>query len=57
MALQFSINNNVTIQQEYLERGDTQMECDSADALIENKLKNRIIHLPSDYITVSKDAR
>ena len=33
------------------------MECDSVHNAIERKLKNREIHLPSDYSTVSKEAR
>lgn len=55
--LMFSINNNITIEQKYLERGHTQMECDSIHAVIENRLKNRVIHLPSDYIAATKEAR
>nr|CAI5823227.1 unnamed protein product [Callosobruchus analis] len=33
------------------------MECDSVHSCIERKLKNREIHLPSDYISASKEAR
>lgn len=55
--LNFSIKHNVTITQKYLEPGHTQMECDSVHAAIERKLKNREIHLPSDYITATKEAR
>lgn len=33
------------------------MECDSAHAKIEKKLKNRSIYLPYDYVTVTKEAR
>lgn len=55
--LNFSIKHKVTITQKYLEPGHTQMECDSVHAAIERQLKNREIHLPSDYITASKEAR
>lgn len=55
--LNFSIEHNVTIMQKYLEPGHTQMECDSVHSAIERKLKNREIHLPSDYITATKEAR
>lgn len=55
--LMFSITNNIIIEQKYLERGHTQMECDSIHAVIENKLKNRVIHLPSDYVAVTREAR
>lgn len=33
------------------------MECDSVHSSIERKLKNREIHLPSDYVTITKEAR
>ncbi|CAK1593378.1 unnamed protein product [Parnassius mnemosyne] len=55
--LNMSIEHEVSITQKYLEPGHTQMECDSTHAAIERKLKNREIHLPSDYITVTKEAR
>ncbi|XP_050297939.1 uncharacterized protein LOC126737202 [Anthonomus grandis grandis] len=54
--LYFSIEHNVIIEQKYLEKGHTQMECDSVHALIEKKLKHRII-LPSEYISVIRDSR
>ncbi|KAL4719707.1 hypothetical protein ACJJTC_007896 [Scirpophaga incertulas] len=34
----------------------TQMECDSVHAAIERKLKNREIHIPSDFISVTLEA-
>lgn len=55
--LNLSVVHNVTIIQKYLEPGHTQMECDSVHSAIERKLKNREIHLPSDYISVTKEAR
>lgn len=33
------------------------MECDSAHAKIEVKLKNQTIYLPYDYVKITKDAR
>lgn len=33
------------------------MECDSVHSSIERKLKNREIHLPSDYVPITKEAR
>lgn len=53
----FAIENNKIIEQKYLEKGHTQMECDSAHALIERKLKNRSIYLPYDYVNVTQEAR
>lgn len=55
--LNISLEHEVIITQKFLEPGHTQMECDAVHAAIERKLKNREIHLPSDYITVTKEAR
>ncbi|CAH2088773.1 unnamed protein product [Euphydryas editha] len=48
---------NVVITQKYLEKGHTQMEVDSVHSVIERKLKNREIFLPSQYATITKEAR
>lgn len=53
----FAIENDKVIEQKYLEKGHTQMECDSAHAKIEKKLKNKSIYLPIDYINVTKESR
>lgn len=55
--LDHAINSGQTITQKFLERGHTQMECDSVHSAIERKLKKRPIHLPSNYITVTEQAR
>lgn len=55
--LNFAVQTGLTIEQKYLERGHTQMECDSVHATIENKLKNRVINLPSDYVSATLEAR
>ncbi|CAG9764937.1 unnamed protein product [Ceutorhynchus assimilis] len=55
--LNLAMKHEVTIYQKYLEPGHTQMECDSVHSLIERKLKNREIHLPSDYCSVSRECR
>lgn len=55
--LNFSIEHNVTIEQKYLVKGHSQMECDSAHALIERKSKDKDIHLPSDYLKIAKDCK
>lgn len=47
----------ITIEQKYLEKGHTQMECDSTHSLIERRLKGRDIFMPADYIQIVKDAR
>lgn len=57
-ALYHFVNEtNVTVIQKFLEKGHTQMEVDSAHSLIERRLKNKDIKLPSDYIEVCKKAR
>lgn len=53
----FSTQHNITIEQKYLEKGHTQMECDATHALIERKLRGRDITLPSQYVTIIKEAR
>ncbi|XP_022203503.2 uncharacterized protein LOC111060166 [Nilaparvata lugens] len=55
--LNYCIENKCTIIQKFLERGHTQMECDSVHSLIERKLKNREVYLPSNYLTVTMEAR
>lgn len=48
---------NVTIVQKYLEKGHTQMECDSMHSCIERNLKNREIYTPGQYVDICKSAR
>lgn len=55
--LNFSAKHNIGITQKFLEPGHTQMECDSVHSAIEHKLTNREIHLPSDYVSATKEAR
>jgi len=55
--LNFAVLNNVVIEQKFLEKGHTQMSCDSVHSCIERKLKNTEIYLPSDFIRVTKEAR
>jgi hypothetical protein len=45
------------ITQKNLEKGHTQMECDSVHATIERKLKNQDIYLPSDYARLCEKSR
>lgn len=54
---QYCLENNILIEQKFLERGHTQMECDAVHSMIERKLKNRFIHLPSDYVNITREAR
>jgi len=55
--LHFAVKHQVTIEQKYLVKGHIQMQCDSVHSLIERKLKGQDIHLPSDYIRITKAAK
>lgn len=55
--LHLATTKNIIIEQKFLEKGHTQMEVDSAHSLIERKLKNQVIYLPSDYIKFCELAR
>lgn len=52
-----SHKTGVTITQKYLEKGHTQMECDSIHSNIEKKMRNREIYSPAGYFEVCKTAR
>lgn len=45
------------IEEKYLVQGHTQMECDSVHAVIERKIKNKPICLPSDYSRLCQQSR
>lgn len=56
--LNLSIGMDITIEQKFLEKGHTQMECDSMHSTIERKLAKRDnIYLPSSYIDVCRSAK
>lgn len=55
--LHLSSELKINIEQKYLIKGHTQMECDSVHALIERKIKNKSIYLPSDYSRLCLDSR
>lgn len=52
-----SIKTGLIIEQKYLEKGHTTMECDSMHACIERSLKNREIYSPAGYFEVCRMAR
>ncbi|CAK1594788.1 unnamed protein product [Parnassius mnemosyne] len=54
--LNYSMEKKVTIKQKYLEKGHTQMECDSMHSVIERALKNKKINIPADYVYIAKTA-
>ena len=51
------IIKNITILQKYLEKGHTQMKCDSMHSKIERKTRNKEIYLPSAYVLLCEKAR
>lgn len=55
--LYLSDKYDILITQKFLEKGHTQMECDSVHSAIETCLKNKEIYLPSDYLRITKLAR
>lgn len=55
--LHLAVIHKAEITQKFLERGHTQMECDSVHSAIERKIKGREIYLPSDYVKATKEAR
>lgn len=55
--LNVAMLHNVTIEQKYLEVGHTQMEVDSMHAMIEKKLRNQVINVPAEYISICKKAK
>ncbi|CAG9770205.1 unnamed protein product [Ceutorhynchus assimilis] len=55
--LNLSQESKIQIEQKYLEKGHTQMECDSMHSSIERKLKKKIINVPADYVEVCQSAR
>ncbi|BES91079.1 Hypothetical protein NTJ_03889 [Nesidiocoris tenuis] len=55
--LHLSMLKKVTIIQKFLEKGHTQMECDSAHSTIERKINNIEVHLTSQYASLTEVAR
>lgn len=55
--LHLAMDKQITITQKYLEKGHTQMECDSVHSTIECKLKGKEIYLPSQYTNIARTAR
>lgn len=55
--LNFSIQHQVLLEQKFLVKGHTQMECDAVHSMIERKLKNKEIYLPSEFESLTKEAR
>ena len=57
-ALQkFCIESKKVVTQKFLEKGHTQMECDSVHSVIERRLRNQEIYVPAEYVALIKSAR
>ncbi len=54
--LLFSMQKNKVIIQKYLEKGHTQMECDSVHSVIERRLRDQDVYLPAEYVNLMKRA-
>lgn len=48
--LLWAVKNRIVVLQKYLERGHTQMECDSVHSVIERKLRKTPIYTPQMYV-------
>ena len=55
--LYFADKTGTVITQKFLEKGHTQMECDSVQAACERAFKGRDIYVPGDYIKRLANAR
>ncbi|CAB0004001.1 unnamed protein product [Nesidiocoris tenuis] len=55
--LHLAVSKKVSITHKYLERGHTQLECDSVHSVIGRKFKHIDIHLPSQLIQLTYSAR
>jgi hypothetical protein len=55
--LRFAVTHNIEIEQKYLEKGHTYMECDSVHAAVGRKIKNKDIYIPQRYVELIQDSR
>ena len=55
--LHTAITRDITIVQTYLERGHTQMECDSVHSAVESERRNKCVYTPGGYISIIQNAR
>ncbi|GAA6090909.1 uncharacterized protein LOC125141393 [Tachysurus ichikawai] len=55
--LLFSMKKNKVVIQKYLEKGHTQMECDSVHSIIKRRLRDQDVYLPAEYVNLMKRAR
>ena len=57
MFLHLAVTKNITIDHIYMEKGHSQMECDSVHSTIERSFKHQNVYAPSDYYVFVRSAR
>lgn len=57
MYYAIAMRHKITIIQRYLEKGHTQMECDSVHARVEKKIKKEDIYVPAQYYGFMRSAK
>lgn len=57
MLLHMCVTKQLKITHKYLERGHTQMECDSVHSTVERQLGRKPIHCPATYVEEIRSAR
>ena len=57
VLLKFATEKQKTVTQKHLERGYTQMECDSVHSVVERRLRDRDICVLAEYAAVIQGAR
>ena len=55
--LLWAATNDIVVYQKYLEKGHTQMECDSVHSVIERKIRKQPIYVPQMYVDNIKFAK
>lgn len=50
----FAAKEKRIVEQKYLIKGDTQMECDSVHVLKVRQLKHRVVFVPAQYVSITK---
>lgn len=57
VLLYYSIIHKIEIEQKYLIKSHTQMECDSVHSTIERHLKDKEVYLPSEFVRLTKESQ
>ncbi|KAK6191297.1 hypothetical protein SNE40_003024 [Patella caerulea] len=57
MLLKAATEREITIVEKFLEKGHTQMECDSVHSTIERRIRGKPIYIPQNYVDLIRTAR